>query len=316
MQLHMPASRVFDIKLLLILTRLIVCNITFNQTCDSLPILKIGLIADPQYCDCDPAFGRYYRETLNKLPVAIDTLNKNKVDFVMNLGDMIDRFENSYDPIIQFYHELEMPYYNLLGNHEFEEVSEIYLSTLLTRYEIPNYFYDFSYGNWRFLVLDGTELGVYSRFLHPELAEESDSLWQNAQGNINDYPWNGGISRNQQSWIRNKLQEALNAEQNVILFCHFSVYPDTLQNSLLNSPQIIGILENYPNVTAFISGHQHEGSYDIKKGIHYLTQKAMVDTPDQNSFAILEIYSDEIRLKGYGNIEDVILSYENSKKKD
>ena len=283
--------------------------------CDSVPILKIGLIADPQYCDYDAEGNRYYRETLNKLPEAIDTLNKYQVDFVMNLGDMIDRYENSYDSVVQFYYNLNMPWYNLLGNHGFSEVSEAYLDSILQRYGMPYFYYNFSYADWQFIVLDGTELAEYSRYLHPELAGEGDSLWLQVQGQVNALPWNGGISRNQQLWMRSKLQEALDDEQNVILFCHFPVYPDSMRLGLWNDSVIVNLLEDYPNVIAYINGHEHNGNYGFRNNIHYYTQKAMVDYPDKNSFSILQIFRHEIRIKGFGNVLDTIWYYSDIKKK-
>ncbi len=228
---------------------------------------------------------------------------------------MIDRYENSYDSVIQFYQALTMPYYNLLGNHAFSEVSEEYMDSILVRYEMPGYYYDFTYENWQFLVLDGTELAAYSRYLHPELADEGDSLWQLVQGQVNALTWNGGISRNQQSWMRLKLQESQEAEKNVILFCHFPVYPDSMRLGLWNDSVIVDLLEEYPNVVAYINGHEHTGEYGYKNGIHYYTQKAMVDFPDKNSFSILEIYKHELRLKGFGNIADTVFLYSNIKKK-
>jgi manganese-dependent ADP-ribose/CDP-alcohol diphosphatase len=155
----------------------------------NLPLLKIGLIADPQYCDCEPAGTRYYRESLKRLSVAIDTFNNSKVDFVMNLGDLIDKYESSYGPVIQLYKKLNMPFYNLLGNHEFEEVSETFSSSILRFYNMPDFYYDFSYKNWRFIILDGTELGEYASFLHHDLLHESEKLRQSISGNINEHPW-------------------------------------------------------------------------------------------------------------------------------
>ena len=286
-----------------------------DNWCDTVPVLKIGLIADPQYCDCDPSGNRYYRETLNKLPKAIDTLNKYQVDFVMNLGDMIDRYENSYDSVIQFYEALTMPYYNLLGNHEFSDVSELYLDTILVRYGMPDFYYDFTYEDWRFMALDGTELAEYSRYLHPDLANEGDSLWQKVQGRINALTWNGGIGRVQQSWMRSKLQEALDSEQNVLLFCHLPVYPDSMRLGLWNDNTIVDLVGEYPNVVAYISGHEHLGEYGFKSGIHYYTQEAMGDYPDLNSFSILEIYRHEIRLRGFGSISDTVFTYSSIKKR-
>ena len=180
---------------------------------------------------------------------------------------------------------------------------------------MPAAYYDFSYGDWRFLVLDGTELAEYSRYNHPELAEEGDSVWNSVQDSTNGYDWNGGISKTQQLWIRTKIEEAESLEQNVILFCHFTLFPDTIENCLWNNQEIISLLEDYPNVIAYINGHWHPGSYGLKNGIHYIGQAAMVDTPDQSSFAILEIYPKELRMKGYGNISDTIFEYQSFKKK-
>jgi manganese-dependent ADP-ribose/CDP-alcohol diphosphatase len=276
---------------------------------DSL-ILKIGLITDPQYCDCDDHGARIYREALKKLPIAIDSMNKFQVDFVMNLGDMIDRYYESYDTIDKIYWNLTMPYYNLLGNHEFEEIHDTLKSAVISRYGMPDYYYGFTYKNFRFLVLDGTELAAYSRSLHPDLAGEGDSLFQQVQDKINKVPWNGGIGREQRGWIRNQIQSAYDEKQSVILFCHFPVYPDSVYLNLWNSEEIIALIEDYPNVVAYINGHFHEGNYGLKKGIHYVTQAAMLDTYDKNSFTVLEVYTDKLVFRGFGLNPDTILSYE------
>lgn len=70
------------------------------------PILKIGLVADPQYADKQTTGKRYYRESLWKLEEAIDTFNYYGVDFVQNLGDVIDVDWGSYDSIIPIYQKL------------------------------------------------------------------------------------------------------------------------------------------------------------------------------------------------------------------
>lgn len=283
--------------------------------CSDEPLFKIGLIADPQYCDCEPGSVRYFRETLWKLPEAVDSMNKYQVDFVVTLGDLVDQFYESYDAIKPFYDNLEMPYYHLLGNHEFYEITNEQMTTLTVRYNMPGYYYDFSYNGWRFIVLDGTELAEYSRYLHPELAAEGDSVWNSVQGQIIAETWNGGISKAQQLWMRSKIEEAASQEQNVILFCHFTLYPEGIQNSLWNKEEIISLLNDYPNVIAYINGHTHEGSYGFKSPIHYIGLKAMVDTPDKNSFAILEVYPKELRIKGFGNISDSTFKYSTFKQK-
>ncbi len=77
--------------------------------------------------------------------------------------------------------------------------------------------------------------------------------------------------------------------------------------NLWNNTEIIEILENSPNVVAFINGHNHAGEYVFKNGIHYITILGMVDTKT-NSFGILEIYKNSLVLKGYGNQESFNLT--------
>ena len=54
------------------------------------PTLTIGLVADPQYANKPSKGKRHYRESLWKLKEAIDSFNDHQVDFIQNLGDIID----------------------------------------------------------------------------------------------------------------------------------------------------------------------------------------------------------------------------------
>jgi manganese-dependent ADP-ribose/CDP-alcohol diphosphatase len=282
--------------------------------CNNPPVLKIGLIADPQYRDTDPSGTRYYRETLNKLPAAIDTMNKYEVDLVITLGDHIDRDFESYGVILPLYDDLDMPDYKLLGNHEFEYVEDNYHDTVLSLLDMPDYYYDFSWSGLRFIVLDGTELAGYDSLLHPQLREEGDSLWQSVQGQINGLTWNGGIGRSQRNWLENRIQDAAANKETVIIFCHFPVYPLHRLN-LWNSGQMIEIIEKYNNVAAYINGHNHDGNYGFLNGKHYITQKGMVETAGNNSFSILEIYESSLAFKSYGLMDNHTVSYRNPFKK-
>ncbi len=278
--------------------------------CNEIPLLKIGLIADPQYCDCSPEGTRYYRETLKKLTAAIDTFNKYEVDFVVTMGDIIDRYYESFDSILPLYSNLNMPNYKLLGNHAFWQIDDSLKDTIIHLYNMPDYYYYFTYNDWRYIILDGTELAAYDSILHPDLREEADSLWQSVQGKINDATWNGGIGRKQRQWIENTVTEAMNNDEKVILFCHFPVYPEHSKN-LWNSEQIIEIVEKYDNVVAYINGHNHYGNYGFRNGKHYITQNGMVETYDTSSYSILEIYDNKLVFKGYGLMNNHTISYKN-----
>ncbi|MBN2482363.1 MAG: metallophosphoesterase [Bacteroidales bacterium] len=275
--------------------------------------LKIGLISDPQYCDCDHGTTRFYRKTLEKLPIAINTINQNHVNFTMTLGDIIDRNFSSFDSIMPLYRVLDSSGYYLLGNHEFE-VDELKKDSILGKIGMSCYYYAFVIKDWRFLVLDGTELAEYASILHPELHEEADSIRQSVSGKVNDLGWNGGIGRKQQTWMRQQIDTASEERQKVIVFCHFPVYPDGHRLNLWNNREITELLEQYPNVVAFINGHNHEGDYGFRKSVHYMTHKAMVETDTLNSYSILEVYSDKIVQKGYGLNLDRMYSFHDAYK--
>ena len=99
-------------------------SILLPPECGFQPLFKIGLISDPQYCDCDPSATRYYRESLWKLDAAVDTFNAQKVDFVVTLGDLIDQYAESFDSVFPRYEKLAMPDYKVLGNHEFSMIPD------------------------------------------------------------------------------------------------------------------------------------------------------------------------------------------------
>ena len=70
-------------QLFLSLIALLIIQSSYSQ---AEPVLKIGLVADPQYADKPTAGKRYYRESLWKLKEAIVTFSDNNVDLIQNLG--------------------------------------------------------------------------------------------------------------------------------------------------------------------------------------------------------------------------------------
>jgi len=104
--------------------------------------------------------------------------------------------------------------------------------------------------------------------------------------------------------------ETANKEaENVILFCHFPVYPENPHN-LWNASEVVSLIEQYSNVKAYINGHNHDGNYAKKNGVHYLTMKGMVDT-EENSYGVMTIERNRLLLKGVGRENDRLLELNN-----
>jgi hypothetical protein len=280
------------------LLAIIIIQCSYAQT---EPILKIGLVADPQYADKPVAGKRYYRESLWKLKEAITTFNENQVDFVQNLGDIIDGGRESYDSIIPVYQNLnpDIENYHLLGNHDFA-VDSSHLANLLETFSMPDYYYSYVREGWRFIVLDATDYSYFSNGLHKHDIEQVNSYYESTSGKLNNYHWNSAIGEQQQNWLKQELDKARLSQSNVVIFSHMPLRPLNTPENLWNNKEIIDIIENSSNVVAYINGHNHAGNYELKNGIHYITIFGMVDTMI-NSYGILEIYKNSLVVKGYGN---------------
>ena len=269
------------------------------------PIMKIGLVADPQYADKPLSGKRYYRESLWKLNEAVSTFNENEVDFVQNLGDIIDVGWISYDSILPVYKNLApgIENYHLLGNHDFA-IPPGRMPRLLERLSMPDYYYSYEKNGWLFIVLDATDYAYYSNPLHGHDVKKLNKYFDSTIGQPNNKTYNAAIGEKQQKWLKQELKRARSSESRVIVFSHSPVRPPYSSENLWNSDEIVDILESSPNVTAYINGHNHAGNYESVKGIHYITIFGMVDTRI-SSYGILEIYDNQLVLKGFGNQKSI-----------
>jgi hypothetical protein len=261
--------------------------------------LKFGVVADVQYHPGGPDGNRYYRESLAKLEAALARINKGNVQFIVNLGDTIDRQFRAFDQVMPLFLKSKAPVYHLLGNHDLngEPGNK---GEVMSKLGMTESYYSFDKGAWRFIALDGLEL----RFPAPPdetLRQESEALyWKfDVQGKDERRPWNGGISRKQAGWLEGRLDEADKTRKNVLVFCHFPVIPESTSN-LWNDEEVVSILEKHPCVKAYFCGHNHAGGYTLRNGVHYLIFAGMVETPDENAFAVVGLGKDAIQVKGFG----------------
>jgi hypothetical protein len=107
------------------------------------------------------------------------------------------------------------------------------------------------------------------------------------------------------NWLKQLLIDADQLKLNVMLFCHFPVFPDNVHN-LWNADIIASVIREFPCVKAYVNGHNHEGNYGRDAGVHYLTLKGMVDTHD-TAYAIFDVQNKSIMVKGFGREKDRIL---------
>ena len=272
------------------------------------PLFSFGIVADIQYCDCDPAGTRFYRSSLTKLSEALYTFKKDSVDFMINLGDIIDRDINSYKPVLNLINTSGIKTHNVTGNHDYS-VDGSYKKILPVISSSGKNYYSFIYKNYRFIFLDGNDLSTYISDSKTSVKKANDYIAMlKEKGEINALDWNGGIGNKQLQWLKQQMEISNNNQEKVFLICHFPLFPENVHN-LLNYKEVLSILDKYNNIIAWINGHNHAGEYGNFNMIHFVTFRGMVETEASNSYAIVEVYNDKIWIKGYGREKSQMLAY-------
>lgn len=275
---------------------------------DQKPLFSFGLISDVQYADINPAGNRYYRSSLEKLKDAVTEFRQDSVNFIVNLGDLIEGNYESYKPVINTLNSSGIKTYHITGNHDYS-VEPRYLSRLPVYTESREGYYSIIYKQYRMIFMNGNEISTYAHSEKTMKRQASEYIANlKKTGAINAIEWNGGISRKQLDWLTGQLADAADNAEKVILLCHFPIAPDNMHN-LLNYKEVNDIISKYDNIVAWFSGHNHEGSYTVNKNVHFVTFKGMVETKKTNSFAVIEAYSNKLMIKGYGRENSLVLPF-------
>lgn len=271
---------------------------------------RFGLITDPQFAPVVPnAVGvRFYGNSLWKLDAAVAELNKHDdLEFVVSLGDIIDRHWESFNYIMPVYDRLKHPHHIVAGNHDFDFEPE-WLPSVMRTLSMPAPYYDFSVKGVRFIALDGNDV---STFAPPKddprrAIAEARLAASKATGAANAQSWNGSLSDEQFAWLEARLADARDAGERVILLCHYPVYPAN-EHNLWDSERIVELVQKHPHVMAWFNGHNHAGNYGAIGKQHFVNFHGMVDTPDTSAFAIVSVTDSTIEIEGFGREESRIL---------
>lgn len=281
--------------------------ISFSQEARSQ--ITFGIFADCQYCDCESKGTRYYSNSLEKMQECINEFNKNKnIEFVVGLGDLIDRDFSSFDSVIPILSQSKTKVFHVVGNHDLAVDKEL-LGDVPKKLNLNKTWYSFTEKDWRFIFLNGIDITFQSKkagivkkaeILTAKLKEENKPNFQK---------WNGGIGKKQLRWMEKQLKKAQKKQQKAMLFCHYPIVPFD-SHSLWNAEEVLRILKRYNSAKCWINGHNHEGNYTFSEGIHFLNLKGMVETENTNAFSIIKITGNKIEVDGFGNEQDRILTVE------
>jgi hypothetical protein len=76
-----------------------------------------------------------------------------------------------------------------------------------------------------------------------------------------------------------------------------------MDDTALNNRAILQVVESHPCVKALFAGHHHAGGFSYYHSIPAITVEGMVETDDENAFAVVKLYDDKIVIEGYGRVK-------------
>ncbi len=249
---------------------------------DSKPKLHIGMVADLHYADKEPTGTRHYRESLKKFSQAAQQFKKEKLDFIIGLGDLIDsadslEVEKGYlKRIAKDFAATPGRHYYVLGNHCVWSLTKAEFLEIVGQKESH---YSFDTEGYHFIVLDACYRNDGSPY------GRKNFQWTDAN-----------IPSAELEWLNSDLQKT---SYKSIVFIHqrLDVGGDY---GVKNATEIRRILEQSDKVMAVFQGHYHRNDYKQISNIHYCTLAAMVEGEENNAYALLEIFpGDVIRIKGF-----------------
>ncbi|MCS7468580.1 metallophosphoesterase [Stieleria sp. ICT_E10.1] len=246
--------------------------------------LRIGLVTDLHYADKPAAGTRHYRETRGKLAEAAAEFQRQGVDCLVELGDLIDAAETVeteqryLTTINQEFSAICDDRHYVLGNHCVDTLKK---EEFLGGVGQAKSYYSFDREGFHFVVLDSCFRGdgqPYGR---------KNFQWTDAN-----------VPQEELDWLAADLA---GTDNRTIIFAHQRL--DVSNNhGVKNNADVRKILEASGNVLAVFQGHSHQNDLKEIHGIHYCTLVAMVEGSgeESNGYSTMEIHRDgTIQLNGF-----------------
>ncbi|NLX96604.1 MAG: alkaline phosphatase [Rhodopirellula sp.] len=248
------------------------------------PLARLGLVTDLHHADKPPAGSRYYRETLGKFAEAAQRFQQEKIDGLVELGDIIDAadsvdIETGYlERIAREFSAVHDRHYYVLGNHCVDTLTKAEFLGIVGQEACS---FSFDLGGCHWVVLDACFRG------DGEPYGRKNFKWTDAN-----------IPAAQLDWLRRDLAQT---PQKTVVFIHQRLDEEG-PHAVNNAAEVRAVLEASGKVHAVLQGHYHRNDYREVGGIHYGTLAAMIEGSgeENNAYGVLDILpGDTIRIGGF-----------------
>jgi alkaline phosphatase len=233
--------------------------------------VRFGIITDIHHTNKPDTTSRTYSAALDKMEHFVKVMNR-KADFVIELGDYVDKLVDDKDPITNLdeiesiYAGFNGPRYHVLGNHEFDNLTRSDFLGYIRNTNIPagETYYSFNQNGVHFVVLDA-DYTVAEPHTPFDLQDPNAPFW-----NWRD-AW---VPQDQLDWL---IADLAQSDLPTVVFTHQVVHRDSTENHTIKNADIVrGIFEQDGQVVAVFSGHDHRGEVAVRNGIHYFVLEGNV----------------------------------------
>lgn len=267
------------------------------------PLIRFGIITDIHFSSDSRSAAA--QATAADLRTCMDCWQRNKIDFLLQLGDLIKGSDtHNHQELRQICSMLNAypgTIYHVIGNH----CLSIPRQELMAALGMQTPFYACTIKGFRFIVLDGMDVSVLRR---PETDEDRHTIaFFRSHPELHDYC--GAVGIRQKAWLQDELGAAERAAEKVIVICHFPLLPETTDNKhglLWNHKEIVELLASSPAVKACLSGHYHYGGYALHLGIHFVVLPAFVNRTEHPHFTCGTIALQHERMVLRNQIDNII----------
>ena len=246
--------------------------------------VRFSMITDLHYADKAPAGSRHYRETIAKLEQVTAQFEKEKPDFLVCLGDLIDaaadvKTELGYlTRITKEMSNIKLTKHYVLGNHCVDTLTK---KEFLGGVGQEKSYYSFDKGNVHFVVLDA--------------CFRSDGVPYQRKNFVWTDP---NVPAAELQWLK---QDLANADKPTVVFAHQRL-DNAGSHGIKNAGEVRQVLEKSGQVLAVFQGHSHQNEHKVIGEIHYCTLVAMVEGSfaASNGCSTASVFADgTIRLTGF-----------------
>ncbi len=270
-------SKILNMLSILMLSALMLWGLKVYSASDN--NLIFAQISDAHYSSAKTNTSyRLTAESGELLEDAINQVNQTPdVDFVMYTGDMINTpYQKELIKFISYANELKVPWYATLGNHDICVGGFLSKKVYWNMLSSHNKNFNFQKTYYSFTPQKGYKVIVLDSIIDDKITA------------------NGRIDEEQLKWLNKELLKS--KKSTVLIFLHVPIIEPLHSEShrLLNSDEVLSIINKYSNPIAVFSGHYHTTKITQSGNVLHISTPSLVSYP--NAFRIIKICTQKNRV--------------------